>query len=157
MQDALDRLVLLYANVCCQGSAELAELELKAELRSQLKLERSAHRPCYGSHVSQCYMLWLLVPALNHIRLSELDCTVQQLPSHIKGFTHVCRTTVWKDMVERERKGHSATVEDFAPGLTSWLQRNRQYLMILLAAAAFAVLLSELFPAQWLSGAGSAR
>ena len=53
------------------------------------------------------------------------------------------RTTVWKDMVERERKGHSATVEDFAPGLTSWLQRNRQYFMILLAAAAFAVLLSE--------------
>ena len=47
-------------------------------------------------------------------------------------------------MVERERKGHSATVEDFAPGLTSWLQRNRQYFMILLAAAAFAVLLSEL-------------
>ena len=46
-------------------------------------------------------------------------------------------------MVERERKGHSATVEDFAPGLTSWLQRNRQYFMILLAAAAFAVLLSE--------------
>ncbi|CAK0783757.1 hypothetical protein CVIRNUC_006956 [Coccomyxa viridis] len=91
VQDALDRLVLLYANVCCQGSAELAELELKAELRSQLKLER---------------------------------------------------TTVWKDMVERERKGHSATVEDFAPGLTSWLQRNRQYFMILLAAAAFAVLLS---------------
>ena len=43
MQDALDRLVLLYANVCCQGSAELAELELKAELRSQLKLERCAH------------------------------------------------------------------------------------------------------------------
>lgn len=55
-----------------------------------------------------------------------------------------CRTTVWKDMVERERKGHSATVEDFAPGLTSWLQRNRQYFMILLAAVAFAVLLSEL-------------
>ena len=49
-------------------------------------------------------------------------------------------------MVERERKGHSATVEDFAPGLTSWLQRNRQYFMILLAAAAFAVLLSKLIP-----------
>ena len=53
MQDALDRLVLLYANVCCQGSAELAELELKAELRSQLKLERSAHSPCFGSHIPQ--------------------------------------------------------------------------------------------------------
>ena len=50
---------------------------------------------------------------------------------------------MWKDMVERERKGHSATVEDFAPGLTSWLQRNRQYFMILLAAVAFAVLLGE--------------
>ena len=53
MQDALDRLVLLYANVCCQGSAELAELELKAELRSQLKLERSAQTPCFGSPVPQ--------------------------------------------------------------------------------------------------------
>ncbi|CAL5222730.1 g5137 [Coccomyxa viridis] len=91
VQDAIDRLVRLYGNVCCQGSIELAELELKSELRSQLKLER---------------------------------------------------TTVWKDMVERERKGHSATVEDFAPGLTSWLQRNRQYFMILLAAIAFAVLLA---------------
>ena len=40
MQDALDRLVNQYAIVCCQGSAELAELELKSELRSQLKLER---------------------------------------------------------------------------------------------------------------------
>ena len=50
---------------------------------------------------------------------------------------------MWKDMVERERKGHSATVEDFAPGLTSWLQRNRQYFMILLAAIAFAVLLGK--------------
>ncbi len=40
MQDAIDRLVLLYANVCCHGSAELAELELKSELRSQLKIER---------------------------------------------------------------------------------------------------------------------
>ena len=73
---------------------------------------------------------------------------MQQPHSHIKALTHVCRTTVWRDMVERERKGHSATVEDFAPGLTSWLQRNRQYFMILLAAAAFAVLLSELSPAH---------
>ena len=50
---------------------------------------------------------------------------------------------MWKDMVERERKGHSATVEDFAPGLTSWLQRNRQYFMILLATVVFAVLLGK--------------
>ena len=42
MQDAIDRLVRLYGNVCCQGSLELAELELKSELRSQLKLERCA-------------------------------------------------------------------------------------------------------------------
>ena len=42
MQDASDRLVHLYANVCCHGSAELAELELKSELRSQLKMERCA-------------------------------------------------------------------------------------------------------------------
>ena len=82
---------------------------------------------------------------------------MQQLHGHIKAFTYVCRTTVWKDMVERERKGHSATVEDFAPGLTSWLQRNRQYFMILLAAAAFAVLLSKLSPAECLSEAGSAQ
>ena len=34
----------LYGNVCCQGSLELAELELKSELRSQLKLERCALR-----------------------------------------------------------------------------------------------------------------
>lgn len=40
MQDAIDRLVHLYASVCCHGSAELAELELKSELRSQLKIER---------------------------------------------------------------------------------------------------------------------
>ena len=40
MQDAIDRLVRLYGNMCCQGSLELAELELKSELRSQLKLER---------------------------------------------------------------------------------------------------------------------
>ena len=65
MQDALDRLVLLYANVCCQGSAELAELELKAELRSQLKLERSAHSLCFGSHVPPHHLLWLLVPELS--------------------------------------------------------------------------------------------
>lgn len=64
---------------------------------------------------------------------------------------------MWKDMVERERKGHSATVEDFAPGLTSWLQRNRQYFMILLAAAAFAVLLSELPSAQCFIYAGIAQ
>ena len=42
MQDAIDRLVRLYGNMCCQGSLELAELELKSELRSQLKLERCA-------------------------------------------------------------------------------------------------------------------
>ena len=41
-QDAIDRLVRLYGNVCCHGSMELAELELKSELRSQLKLERCA-------------------------------------------------------------------------------------------------------------------
>lgn len=41
-QDAIDRLVRLYGNVCCHGSIELAELELKSELRSQLKLERCA-------------------------------------------------------------------------------------------------------------------
>jgi hypothetical protein len=29
-----------YARVCCHGNGELAELELKAELRSQLKVER---------------------------------------------------------------------------------------------------------------------
>jgi hypothetical protein len=32
--------VHLYSVVCCSGNAELAELELKAELRSQLKMER---------------------------------------------------------------------------------------------------------------------
>ena len=42
LQDAIDRLVRLYGNVCCHGSVELAELELKSELRSQLKLERCA-------------------------------------------------------------------------------------------------------------------
>lgn len=40
MQDVLNRLVQMYAVVCCNGNMQLAELELKAELRSQLKLER---------------------------------------------------------------------------------------------------------------------
>lgn len=45
LQDALAQLAACYARVCCQGSLELAELELKAELRSQLKVERCA-APC---------------------------------------------------------------------------------------------------------------
>jgi hypothetical protein len=45
-------------------------------------------------------------------------------------------------MVERERKGHAATVEE-AKGKMAWMQRYRQLFMLALSAAAFAVLLSE--------------
>ena len=42
MQEAQKQLVELYAVVCCHNNLLLAQLELKAQLRSQLKLERCA-------------------------------------------------------------------------------------------------------------------
>ncbi len=40
VQEAQKLLVDLYAVVCCRGNLMLAQIELKAQLRSQLKLER---------------------------------------------------------------------------------------------------------------------
>lgn len=45
----------MYAVVCCNGNLQLAELELKAELRYQLKLERCAPLSQIGVHLFQPY------------------------------------------------------------------------------------------------------
>ena len=42
LQEAQKKLLELYAVVCCHNNLVLAQLELKAQLRSQLKLERCA-------------------------------------------------------------------------------------------------------------------
>ena len=56
------------------------------------------------------------------------------------------RTTVWKDMVEHERRELSATVADDndGRGSKSLLRRARRPLAIALSLAVFAVLLSAL-------------
>lgn len=55
------------------------------------------------------------------------------------------RTTVWKDMVEHERRELSATVADGDGGRAkSLLQRARRPLAIALSLAAFATLLGAL-------------
>ncbi|CAL8461976.1 g1507 [Coccomyxa elongata] len=90
VQEAQKLLVDLYAVVCCRGNLMLAQIELKAQLRSQLKLER---------------------------------------------------TTVWKDMVEKERKRQSATVDDDSTEKAKPWYKSRAFL-IALSLVVFAVLLS---------------
>ncbi len=56
------------------------------------------------------------------------------------------RTTVWKDMVERERKSNAATVDTSRAGSIAWFRRYHQFFVLPLSVAVFAALLSARLP-----------